>query len=181
MEQTRKPNLFTLLFVTVFSFASIFYIIIATNTGNLRWFLPNSEFDKPTRIIISDYGERKIITAEHSEYQLLADAVNESISDLDNTDLVPIGLSATTIEDYESKSFVIEVHYPRPISFNTLFRTGNPTKILIPIEGRHSKDRLFFRGKRDEWWFGGMRMVTANPIYDVLNEVGYPEITNPNS
>lgn len=173
MEKARKPNIFSCLTITSILFIGIFYVIIAMNSGNWTWFLRNTDLDKPIRIIISDSGEKQTFTAEDEQFQQLAAAVGESVSDLDGTGLIPIGLSDVAIEDYNTKSLIVEVHYARPIKFNTIYRTGSPTKLLIPIQGRNADEKLFFRGVRDVWWFGGMRMASVEPIHNALKELDY--------
>lgn len=173
MEQARNPNLFTLLTVTLISFIAIGYGITALNTGNWFWFLADTDLGNPIRIVITDHGEKTVITPEDIRFESLANAIGESVVNVSNNDLIAIGLSDLTLEDYASKSVIMEVHYPRPISFNTPFRAGNPTELLIPIDGRHSGAGVFFRGQGGDWWFGGMRMANPLPLYTALGDIGY--------
>ncbi len=173
MEQARNPHIFRLLSITILFFAGLAYGAIAMSSGNLFWFLSNAELSEPTRILIIDHGETTVITPEDIRFAALSEAVAESVSNIDNNDLIQIGLSDITLEDYRTNSVVMEIHYPRPISFNTPFRAGNPTKLLIPIEGRHAGTGVFFRGQREDWWFGGMRMADPTILDEALLEIGY--------
>ena len=173
MEQARNPNLLGLLGVTVTSFVLIVYSIIVMTTGNWVWFLANAELSDPVRIVIIDHGDSTVITPEDIRFEALATAVSNSVSDISNNSLVSVGLSDLTLEQYKTDAVVMEVHYPLPITFNTPFRAGNPTEILIPLEGRHAGTGLFFRGNRGTWWFGGMRMTDPTPLYTALSEIGY--------
>lgn len=44
---------------------------------------------------------------------------------------------------------------------------------IIPIEGRHAKGGLVFRGARGQWWYGAVRMADPAPIYMTLAQLGY--------
>ena len=176
MSQLSHPNKMRVwepfVGLIVFAIAAI-YLVNVFNTGNWFWFRNNAINVRPSRIIIVDEGQRIMLTQGHDGYEALATATEQSLSALSNTDLVSIGLSEQTLLDYDTQSLVLELHFDKPIVFNTMARTGEPTQLLIPIDGRHAGGGYVFRGDKGEWWFGAVRMSDPNPIYDVLNELGY--------
>lgn len=152
------------------------YLVNALNTGNWLWFQSRATNVRPSRIIIVDHGQRKILTPGQEHFNELADAISQSLSRLNNTDLIGIGLSETTINDYATNSLVLELYFDTPVHFNTMARTGEPTQLLIPIEGRHADGGYVFRGARGEWWFGAVRMADPAPLYSALEQMGYSAV-----
>lgn len=153
--------------------AAIVYLVSAFNSGTWLWFQSKAVNVRPSRIVIVNNGQRTVLTAGHANFNNLADAVSQSVSKLSNTDLVSIGLSEQTLEDYATNSLVIELYFDQPLQFNTLARTGKPTQLLIPITGRHAGGGYVFRGQSGEWWFGALRMADPAPLYGALQQMGY--------
>lgn len=166
--QLLKPFL---LFVIVL--AAIAYGIIALNSQNLLWFKSQTVNARPSRILILHYGEQTLMQPGSPGFDTLADAVEASLSEIRSTDLISIGLSPQTLADYQSSALVLQLLYDQPVNFQTLARTGRPTQLLIPIEGRHAGNGYFFRGDAGEWWYGAMRMGDPTPIYEALEQAGY--------
>ncbi|MEM7333646.1 MAG: hypothetical protein AAF490_16270 [Chloroflexota bacterium] len=161
-------------FITLGLFAvMVFYLINALNTGNWWWFRAETVHVRPSRIVIIDHGQRTIISAGHPDYMSLADALESSLAKLNNTDLVNVGLSEQTLSDYDEKSLVLELYFDKPVVFNTMARTGEPTQLLIPIDGRHANGNYVFRGAQGEWWYGAVRMADAGPLMSTLQNMGY--------
>ena len=69
---------------------------------------------------------------------------------------------------------MLELYFSRPVQYHTSYRTGDPTQLLVPIEGRHAGKGYFFRGAEGEWWFGAMRMGDPVPLLDTMARLGYP-------
>jgi hypothetical protein len=84
-----------------------------------------------------------------------------------------VGLSEQTLEDYATDSLVLELHFDSPVVFNTAARTGKPTQLLIPIDGRHADGGLVFRGDKGEWWYGAVRMANPQPLLSTLAQMGF--------
>ena len=172
MQHPSKIKIVEPLITFVIFAVSIFYLLTALNSGSWTWFLQSATNVRPSRIVLIEHGQQKIIAPGHADFNPLADAVSQSLSKLSNTDLVGIGLSQQTLADYETESVVLELYFDSPVEFNTLARTGNPTQLLIPIEGRHAGGRYVFRGAQGEWWFGAVRMADASSLYTALEQMG---------
>lgn len=151
----------------------LIYGVNAFNTGNLTWFIRENHIVTPSRIVVVNYGERLEVDPTSAEYDMLATAVSQSLSRLNNTDLVSIGLSQQTLADYANDSLVVELYFDEPLSLNTLARTGEPTQLLVPIEGRHAAGGYVFRGDAGEWWFGAVRMGDPQPLLQALAQMGF--------
>lgn len=173
----KKANVFSLVLVTILCFIVIAYGVIAANAGNALWFLSNVEVSEPMRIVVSIDGEREAYGPGDQEYERLVPVISAAVTDISNNDLLPIGLSENTLEHYRNNGVVLEVHYPRPIKFNTIFRAGEPTHLLIPIDGRHAGNGTFFRGDKSGWWYGALRMSDPNPLYQELAAMGITSAT----
>ena len=151
---------------------AIFYAINVFNTGNLVWFRNNATLEIPDRIVIYDHGQEIVLLPGHDNFNELANASVNALSKFNNTDLVPIGLSEQTLSDYETKSVVMILHYNRPVQINSIARIGEPTQLLIPIEGRHASGNYVFLGTRGEWLAGALRMADPSPLYLALETMG---------
>ncbi len=155
----------------------VFYFINVLNTGNWGWFRAETVHVRPSRIVIIDHGQKTIISQGHPDFIPLSDALESSLSKLNNTDLVNVGLSEQTLADYDDNSLVLELYFDKPVVFNTMARTGEPTQLLIPIDGRHSNGNYVFRGAQGEWWYGAVRMADSAPLMSVLQNMGYQAAT----
>ena len=120
-----------------------------------------------------DHGERTVLNPGHPAFDTLVDAATQSLSKLNNSGIVDVGLSEQTLTDYATDSLVLELHFDSPVVFNTAARTGKPTQLLIPIEGRHADGGLVFRGEQGEWWYGAVRMADPQPLLLALEQMGY--------
>jgi hypothetical protein len=150
----------------------IIYFVNALNSGSWTWFLQRTVNVTPSRIVLVDHGERTIFQPGQAEFNMLTEAAAQSLSKLSNNDLVSIGLSEQTLEDYATNSVLLELYFDSPVVFDTVARTGEPTQLLIPIEGRHSLGGYVFRGAKGEWWFGAVRMADPHPLYSALEHLG---------
>ncbi len=150
------------------------YLLNAFNSGSWLWFQGKAAvLDPPSRIVVVDNGVRTVLQPGTDYYNELSEAAVQALSKFNNTDLVSIGLSDQTLADYAEDSLVVELYFDRPLQFNTLARTGDPTQLLIPIDGRHAAGAYVFRGAQGEWWFGAVRMADPTPLYTVLQQMGY--------
>ena len=162
-----------LLTLVLFGVAAI-YLLNVFNTGNWLWFRGTTTAElNPARIVIVENGERTLLQPGAPYFDLLADGVRQSLAKFNNTDLVSVGLSEQTLGDYASDALVVEIYFDRPVQFNTLARSGEPTQLLIPIDGRHASGRYVFRGDKGEWWFGALRMADPTALYSALQQMGY--------
>ena len=161
---------------------AVIYMINVFNTGNWMWFNNNNVNVRPTRIVIIDQGQRTMVQAGHPAFESLANAAEASLSKLNNTDLVNIGLSEQTMSDYNSSSLIVELYYDSPVVFGGIARTGKPTQLLIPIEGRHAGGGYVFRGDKGEWWHGAVRMAEPEHLLQAMESLGYTvEANQPSS
>jgi hypothetical protein len=171
-ENSIRKALTPFVILAIFTVIMV-YLINVFNTGNWQWYKSEVVVSRPSRIVIVDHGQRTTLMPGYSGFLPLADTIAESISQVNNNDLIPIGLSRVTLEDYAERALVMEVYFDRPLRFNTTFRGGEPTQILIPLNGSHAGSGYFFRGAQGEWWYGALRMVDPSALLAVLSEMGF--------
>lgn len=155
---------------------AVFYLINVFNTGNWFWFRNDAVDVRPSRMIIYRDGERILVQPGHPDFIPLADAVERSLSHLNNTALVDIGLSEETLAYYTENGVTLELYFDKPVTFNSIARTGKPTQLLIPIEGRHAGGGLVFLGGNGKWWAGAIRMADPTPLLQTLAQLGYTAV-----
>lgn len=175
MNEPRN-NILRPLLVSLGFIAAVIYTVVAFNSNNALWLFARTTEATPIRIIVIDSGEKILYRPGEAEFEQLVPLVNEAISNLNNSALVGVGLSDVTLEEYQTRFTVMEVHYDRPIQFATTFRTGEPTRLLFPLSGRHAATGLFFRGDEQEWMYGALRMSNPVPLYSTLRELGYEAV-----
>jgi hypothetical protein len=171
-QNSTRAALAPFIFLIIFAAVAV-YAVNVFNTGNWQWYKAEVIVPRPSRIVIVDHGQRTTLAPGYSGFPQLADAITESITHVNNNDLIPIGLSRMTLADYSEKALVMEVYFDQPLRFNTTFRGGEPTQILIPLKGSHAGSGYFFRGAQGEWWYGALRMVDATPLLALLSEMGF--------
>jgi hypothetical protein len=150
-----------------------FYLVNVFNTGDWLWFKSETVNARPSSIIIRDHGQETLYAPGYAGYEELADAAEQALSQLNNSALIDVGLSEVTLAEYETDAVIMELYFDRPVDFHTQARIGEPTQMLIPIEGRHAGNGYVFLGTRGEWWVGALRMADASPLYTTLNQMGY--------
>ena len=127
----------------------------------------------PSRIIIWNHGEKIVIQPGHESFIELSTAVHQSLHEFSNTNLINLGFSEDTLTYYETNGVMLELYYDNPLNYRASFRVGEPTQLLVPVEGRHAGSDYFFRGDKGDWWFGAMRMANPEPLFTALSQLGY--------
>lgn len=173
MDERRNASVLQpfLMFIAVLLF--IVYLVGALNTGSWLWILPIQPHYEPSRILIRDHGRSVEYRPGDAGFDRIAAALDTAFADFSNLDLVPIGLSDETLQDYSESSLVMEVYYPQDIRFNTIVRMSNVNQLLIPIEGRHAGNRYVFLGSDGRWLTGAFVMADDQPVHEVLRALGY--------
>jgi hypothetical protein len=156
-------------------FAVIAYLVGAMNSGNWLWILPIQPKYEPSRVIVRVNGEITEYRPGIAGFFELTEAFDAAFADFSNLDLVPMGLSDDTLQEYDQSSVVVEIQYPQDIRFNTIVRMNNVSRLLIPIVGRHAGNRYMFLGSDERWLTGALVMADDQPIYNALRELGHIE------
>lgn len=178
-EPHQKMSLLPPFLILIFVAVTAVYGVNALNTQDWLWFQSKTTIvERPHRIVIIDHGRRTELLPGHDNYSELASATESALTELANSDLINIGLSQETLADYKDDSLVMELYFNRPLRFHTSSRTGEPTQILIPLEGRHAGSGYFFRGAQGTWWYGAMRMADPGPLYAALAQMGYVDLAS---
>lgn len=154
-------------------FAIIAYLVGAMNSGNWLWILPIQPKYEPSRVIVRVNGEVTEYRPGIEGFFELATAFDTAFADFSNLDLVPMGLSEETLQEYDQSSVVVEIQYPQDIRFNTIVRMRNVNRLLIPIVGRHAGNRYMFLGTDQGWLTGALVMADDQPILDALRALGH--------
>lgn len=162
------PFILVILFIV-----AVFYGVGALNTGNLFWILPGQPDFEPHRIVVRDAGEEHVYLPNSAEFDVIAAALNEAFSDFTNADLIPLGLSDITMEEYAETALTMEVYYPEPIRFNTMVRMSNVNQLLIPLRGRHEGNRYIFMGSNGRWRIGAMVMADDSALQNAMSQLGF--------
>jgi hypothetical protein len=175
MESPSQIKLREPLLVLVAAVLLIWWGINAFNTGNVLWFLPLQPVHQPSRIIVRDYGTAVTLQAGTAGYDELTEALNQSLGNFANRELIPIGLGEETLRRYHEEELVLEVYYPEPVRFNTSVRLTGVNQLLIPIDATHDGQGYVFIGSNGQWRVGAMVMENDEPLMEAMGELGYLE------
>lgn len=159
--------------ILIGAFLLIAYLVGALNSGNWLWFSPVQPDYEPSRILVRDRGQNVEYRPGDPGFSELAAALDVVLADFTNADLVPLGLSDVTMQEYQETAVVMEVFYPGSIRFNTPVRMRNLDRLLIPIEGRHAGKGYVFLGNETRWLSGALVMANPEPLMDALRSLGY--------
>jgi hypothetical protein len=161
--------------MAVVAFAFIIYLIGALNTGNWLWVLPIQPHYEPSRIVVRDRGQSVEYRPGIDGFIELSTAIDTALADFANLELIPIGLSEETLQEYNESAVVMEIYYPQDIRFNTISRMSNVNQLMIPIQGRHADLRYVFLGSDGRWLTGALVMDNDQPVRDVMRDLGHIE------
>lgn len=172
METVPKSSPVKAFFILVIIALGIIWLLNAFNTGNPLWFLPIQPTYIPSRIIVRDYGTAVTLNSG-PEFDTLRAALDDTLSGFKNTALIDLGLSDETLQRYREEELVVEVYYPRNITFNTSVRMSHVNQLLIPIDGTHAGNDYVFIGSNGRWFAGVMMVNDMSPLLAVMRELGY--------
>jgi hypothetical protein len=82
-------------------------------------------------------------------------------------------LSEATLAEYQERGTILELYFDEPVDVHLPFDDGQPTALLIPIQGRHAGRGYVFRGKDGKWWVGQLVMSDSQPLLEALSTLGY--------
>lgn len=159
--------------ILIGAFLLIAYLVGALNSGNWLWFSPVQPDYEPSRILVRERGQSIEYRPGDPGFGELAAALDTVLSDFTNADLVPLGLSDVTLQEYQETAVVMEIFYPGDIRFNTPVRMRNLDRLLIPIEGRHAGKGYVFLGNETRWLSGALIMADPEPLMDALRGLGH--------
>jgi len=137
------------------------------------WFLSTATVPDPRRIVIRVDGEETLLVASAPGYDSLVKATREGLSAFKSWGLGSMGLSEPTLAEFQNQGTILELYFAEPVDFHLPFNDGNPTALLIPIEGRYGGEGHVFRGKHGRWWAGQLTMKNPQPIMNALSALGY--------
>jgi len=151
---------------------AILYGTIVFTTGDLLWFLKGFH-SRPARIVVYyDEGKRTELRPGDPGFDLLTSAIQESLSEgLERPS--GIGLSDASLLDAYSRYVTVEAFFTHPVQLHAWFETGQPTRMLFPITGRHSELSLVVLGQGGKYLASPPVLKTLQPLRDALHELGY--------
>lgn len=169
----ERQSILTPFLIFLIAILLIIWTVGALNTGNWGWFLPLQPTFEPSRILVREMGRTANYRPGDPGFEQLSEAFDQSFADFTNADLVPLGLSKATLEEYQQNATVVEVFYSGNIRFNSMVRMENINHLLIPIKGRHAGKRYLFLGADENWLAGAMVMKNDRPIMEALRALGH--------
>jgi len=149
------------------------YGTIAFTSGDLLWFVKGFD-DRPAHIIVyHDGGKRTALTPADPDFEPLAAAIQACLSQ-GLARPSGIGFSDASLLDAYARYVTVEALFDRPVKLHAWFNTGEPTRMLFPITGRHSELSLVVLGNAGGKYLASPPVLnTIEPLRQTLRELGY--------
>lgn len=170
-EHTQQPRIGAALLVLVASLVALIYLAMSLSTADPLWFWPRVEA-QARRIVIYNQGRRTELTPGMPGYTELNAAINASLSSIEGY-FPSWGLSEESLEEARTRYCTVEVFYDAPVQVHSMFRTGRPKTILIPLTGRGSEVSLVFFGSEGHYWPGAPKVGGLERIRELVTQLGY--------
>lgn len=150
----------------------VYLFTIAFVAQDFFWF-KKGFVEKPVRVVVYHQGQRIEYRSGQPGYELLANAIQQSLS-RGVVRQSGIGLGEQTLFEAKTKYTTVEAYFLQPVKLHANFNTGHPTQMIFPITGRHSELSVVFLGDRGEYWVNGPVLKDMQPIRDALAQLNIP-------
>jgi len=172
MEQRAGWNFFTMILVVLAFGALVVFLTLVMTTGDFLFFLGGFA-EKPAVVLVHQDGKETEYRAGMPGFEELAEGVRQS---LDSGVSRPsnIGLSDGSRDEALNKYTSVEAIFHKPVKLHATFYTGNPTRILFPITGRHTEIPVIFLSEKNEPYTTLAPVLhTRAPLVEALVKLGY--------
>jgi hypothetical protein len=166
-----KPRMGRMLLVISLFGLVIVYGTFLIATGDPFYFMKGFEV-LPDRVVVHSAGQQTEYTPGQPGYDLLAESIRSSL-DQGVARQTGIGMSQESLQDAYQKYLTVEAFFNQPVKLHANFNTGKPTRMLIPITGRHSELSVIFLGGAGEYMTNGPALKNLQPLRDALTALGY--------
>lgn len=150
----------------------IYYLVLAMNTGDARWFLPGFS-EQANEIIIHCFGEDVVVSATDPHFQPLNELINATLTGSKRWD--PLSMSDVTYSEYQEHPdmMVLEIRYAPPVRVhsNTKYFSGVDT-LIIPLVGRHAQYNTIFGRANDNTTAGSLHVDDVSALSEYLAAQG---------
>ena len=82
-------------------------------------------------------------------------------------------MSDASLLDAYTRYVTVEAFFSHPVKLHAWFDTGQPTRMLFPITGRHSDLSIVVLGQGGKYLANPPVLKTIQPIRDALDQLGY--------
>jgi hypothetical protein len=165
-----SSTLIKLILVTLLFGALIYFLTILFVTQDPLWFVKGFD-QRPARIVVYHHGQRSEWRPAEAGYDLLAEAVRQSL-DQGVVRQTGIGMGEATLQEAYNKYVTVEAFFGAPVKLHASFYTGHPDRMLFPITGRHSELTVVYLGDSGEYRVNPPELKTVQPIRDALVQLG---------
>jgi hypothetical protein len=147
-----------------------YYGFMALMARDALWFVGGFE-GTPSRLVIYDEGERRILVPGDPGFEVVAAAVQAGLRQ-GFARLSKIGFSEASLQEAYTQQVTLEVFFKEPVTLHTWFHTGRTTQMLFPLTGRHAEMSLVLLGDTGEYRTGAPVLHTTEPIREALRSLG---------
>jgi hypothetical protein len=166
-----KPRVWRMLVVIGLFILGTIYATFLISTRDPFFFL--SGFDTlPDRVVVYHAGQQTEYLPGQPGFDLLAESIRSSL-DQGVARQTGVGMGEQTQKDAYEKFLTVEAFFNQPVKLHANFNTGNPTRMLFPITGRHSELSVIFLAGGGDYMSNGPALKNLQPLRDALAALGY--------
>ncbi|HBY97279.1 MAG TPA: hypothetical protein DEP84_25630 [Chloroflexi bacterium] len=163
-------NLRSMLLWTALTMLVIWWAVFAMGNSDPLWFWPFFS-ERPTEIVVYHDGTEMTIRPGEPGYEAITAAVNAQIGRPRGYER-DTGMSAGTEADARSKYVSVELRYGKPVVIHSNTGIGRPSRLFIPITGRHSEGNLVFLGTDRDFLIGALTLRDRSRLDRELRDLG---------
>jgi hypothetical protein len=167
-----RTNSLRMVLVVIGFLAIMSFLTIIFTTSDPLWFT-NSFGERPEKVVVYHDGQKTEYVLGKDGYADLAEGVRLSLAGGVQRPS-GIGLSEGSVDDAYNLYTSVEAFFPYPVKVHSWFNTGNPTRMLFLITGRHSDQNIVFMGSKTAYLASGPVLNTIQPLLDAMVKLGYP-------
>lgn len=166
-------NLGSMLLWTAVTMLIIWWAVFAMGNRDPLWFWPFFN-ERPAEIVVYHDGTQTTIRPDDSGYKEITAAVNAQLGRPKGFER-DTGMSAETEADARNKYVSVELRYGKPIVIHSNTGIGRPSRLFIPITGRHSEANLVFLGTDRDYLIGALTLRDRSRLDQALRNLGLLE------
>ncbi len=167
-----QTNSLRMVIVVVLFIAVMAFLTVTLTTQDTAWFTTGF-YERPVKVVVYNGGLKTEYSLGKDGFADLAEGVRLAL----NSGVQRpsgLGLSQGSLEDAYNMYVSVEATFPYPVKLHSWFNTGNPTRALFLITGRHADRNVVFLGDNISYMAGAPVLNSVQPLLDVMNKLGYP-------
>ena len=152
----------------------LIYGTISVTAQDPFWFLKGFGYQPEAIVVYHDQGRRTELHPGDPGFAELSDAIRACLA-AGAERPSGIGFSNASLLDAYTRYLTVEAFFRQPVKLHAWFDTGEPTRMLFPLTGRHAELSLVLLGRNGKYWSSPPALKTVAPLREAVESLGYHE------